>query len=89
MPKRWVALSVPIFWPVTPGEFVAEKDIAKLSRLIAAYLDIPKPPEVVEESPVVHRNYRRPEALIDTYGVAGHEDEIREVVSDRLDPRLR
>ena len=89
MPERWVVLSVPTFWPVTPGEFVAEKDIAQLSRLIAAYLDIPKPPEAAEEIPVVHRNYRRPEALIDTYGVAGHEEEIREVVSDRLDPRLR
>jgi len=89
IPKRWVELSVPTFWAVTPGEYLAEKDIAQLSRLIGAYLGILKPPEAVEESQATHRNYRRPEALIDTYGVSGHEEEIREVVLDRLDLRLR
>jgi putative aminopeptidase FrvX len=84
-----VELSVPTFSPVTPAEFVAKKDIVQLSRLIAAYLEIPKPPEALDEGPVIHRGYKQPEALIDTYGVAGHEEEIREVVLNRLDLRLQ
>jgi putative aminopeptidase FrvX len=89
LPKRWVELGVPTLWPVTPGEFSSAKDTAQLARLLAAYLEIPNQPEVVDEGPIIHRNYRRPEALIDTYGVSGHEEEIRDVISDHLDPRLQ
>jgi putative aminopeptidase len=90
IPERRVELGVPTSWAATPSEFVSEKDVARLSRLIGAYLEIPKPlVEALDEGPVVHRNYRRPEALVDTEGVSGHEEEVREVVLGRLILALR
>jgi len=89
IPKRWVELGVPTLWPVTHGEFVASMEVAKLRRLLAAYLEIPKPAEESEKTPEVHREYRRSEALIGAYGVSGHEEDIREVVQSKLDFRLR
>ena len=89
IPKRWVELGVPTLWPVTPGEFVASKDIAQLRRLLAAYFQIPKPAEESEKALEVHREYRRSEALIGTYGASGHEEDVRELVISKLDLRLR
>ncbi len=89
IPKRLVELGVPTLWPVTPGEFVASKDIAHLRRLLAAYLEIPKLAEESEKAPEVHREYRRSESLIGAYGVSGHEEDVREVVLSKLDVRLR
>jgi putative aminopeptidase FrvX len=89
IPKRWVELGVPTLWPVTPGEFVASKDIAQLERLLSTYLEIPKSTVESEKVPEVHREYRRSEALIGTYGVSGHEEEVRQLVISKLDLRLR
>jgi putative aminopeptidase FrvX len=89
LPNRWVELGVPTLWPVTPGEYVAWNDVGQLQRLLEAYLDIPKLTGGSEQDLVVARRYQRPEALITSYGVSGHEEEVREVVVDRLDLRLR
>ena len=89
IPKQWVELGVPTLWPVTPGEFVASKDIAELQRLLSAYLEIPKPVGESEKALEVHRGFRRSEALIGAYGVSGHEEDVREVVLSKLDIRLR
>ena len=89
IPKRWAELGVATLWPVTPGEFVASKDVAHLQRLLAAYLGIPKPSGESQVAPEVHREYRRSEALIGAYGVSGHEEYVRELVTSKLALRLR
>ena len=89
IPKRWVKLSVPTLWPVTPGEYVAWDDLAQLRRLLEAYLNIPElPGESIQDS-VVPRKVRASEALIGAYGVSGHEDVVRDLLLNQLDYRLR
>jgi putative aminopeptidase len=89
IPKRWVELGVPTLWRATPGEYVSWDDVGQLRRLLEAYLDIPKPNEGAGEEVVAPRRGRRSEDLIGTYGVSGHEGEVRGVVLSRLDLRLR
>lgn len=89
IPKRWLKLSVPTLWPVTPGEFVAWNDLAQLRRLLEAYLNIPKLPGESTQDLVVTRKVRASEALIGAYGVSGHEDVVRDLLLDQLDYRLR
>jgi putative aminopeptidase FrvX len=89
IPERWVELGVPTLWPETPGEFGAWKDIAQLATLLEAYLEIPESTAESERNLEVRRTYRKSEALIGAYGVSGHEEDVREVVQSRLDPRLQ
>ena len=89
IPKRWVKLSVPTLWPVTPGEFVAWNDLAQLRRLLEAYLNIPELPGESTQDLVVPRKVRASEALIGAYGASGHEDVVRDLLQEQLDYRLR
>jgi len=89
IPKRWVKLSVPTLWPVTPGEYLAWSDLAQLRRLLEAYLNIPKLPGESMQDLVVARKVRASEALIGAYGVSGHEGVVRDLLQEQLGYRLR
>jgi putative aminopeptidase FrvX len=89
IPARWVKLSVPTLWPVTPGEYLDWKDLAQLRRLLEAYLNIPEPPGESSQDLIVTRKGRASEALIGSYGASGHEDVVRDLLQDQLDYQLR
>jgi putative aminopeptidase FrvX len=89
VPVRWVELGVPTLWPVTPGEYVARNDVGQLQRLLEAYLEIPKPAGGVGDGSGGGHEISTMEALIDAYGASGHEEAVRKVLVNRLDPRLQ
>ncbi|HKW34270.1 MAG TPA: M20/M25/M40 family metallo-hydrolase [Candidatus Acidoferrum sp.] len=89
-PERFAQLGIPILWPVTSGEFISWKDRGNLERLLEAYLGIPKP-----TSGVTGGSLGGPtdiavlKALVEAYGASGHEENVRQAVLNRLDPRLQ
>src|ERR1700738_1228786 len=89
-PERFAMLGIPTLWPVTPAEQVSGSDGGNLARLIESYLDIPVPSsgagyggDTFGTEPTVL------EALIKAYGASGHEEDVRRVVLNRLDPRVQ
>ena len=89
-PERFAKFGIPTLWPGTSGEFIAWNDRGNLERLLEAYLQIPKPTTghlggrsggVAEISAF--------QALVEAYGASGHEENVRKVVLNRLDPRLQ
>jgi putative aminopeptidase len=90
LPERFAQLGIPTLWPVTPGEFISWDDRGSLERLLEAFLQIPKPTLGAGEGgsgasggiPVF-------QALVEAYGASGHEENVRKVVLNRLDPRLQ
>ncbi|HEV2197073.1 MAG TPA: M20/M25/M40 family metallo-hydrolase [Candidatus Acidoferrum sp.] len=88
-PERFSQLGIPTLWPVTSGEFISWNDRGNLERLLEAYLQIPK-------SMVGHgggsgggSEISAFQALVEAYGASGHEENVRKVVLNRLDPRLQ
>jgi putative aminopeptidase FrvX len=89
-PERFAQLGIPTLWPVTPAESTSSTDSGNLERLLEAYMQIPKPTSGHlgggsggghEQSDI--------EALVEAYGASGHEENVRKVVLNRLDPRLQ
>lgn len=89
-PERFAQLGIPTLWPVTPGESISSGDSGNLERLLEAYLQVPKSTTGglrggsgggTEISDLT--------ALVDAYGASGHEENVRRVVLNRLDPRLQ
>jgi len=89
IPKRWATLTVPILWPGTSSEYIAMQDVSQLRMLLEAYLEIPVTRDTSEESLPSATSTRAPEDLIGAYGIGGHEDEVAEVVQNRLAQPLR
>ena len=90
LPERFAELSVPLLWPVTPAEFLSVNDTGDLGRLLEAYLDIPKPTSgYVEGGSGGGTTISTFQDLVEAYGASGHEENVRKVVLNRLDPRLQ
>jgi putative aminopeptidase len=88
LPENFVELGVPELWPVTPAEYVSMHDSDRLEMLLVAYLEIPKSTAGVGGGMGGGHTLSTLEAVIDSYGASGHEEAVRKVVLNRLDPRL-
>ena len=95
LPERTVHLSVPMWWPVTPGETLNSNDVGSLVQLLGQYLtggaiqvrnttlaslSEPNHPKVTT-APTTPQILK---TLIDTYGVSDHETLVREAVQSLL-----
>jgi putative aminopeptidase FrvX len=89
LPGRFVELGVPTLWPITPAEYVSSADAGELQKLLEAYLGIQPPSSGVGEGGGVGTSQSVLQALVVAYGASRHEDAVRQVVLNRLDPRLR
>ena len=91
-PERFAHLGVPIAWPVTPAEFIDHTDLGNLVTLLADYAlgVVPQNgarevagdqtsiiPERPQTAPPVTEIVKQ---LLETYGVSGHEEAVREKV---------
>jgi putative aminopeptidase FrvX len=90
-PERFAQLGIPTLWPSTPGESISSGDRGNLERLLEAYLQVPKSTttEVLRGSSGGATETSDLKALVEAYGASGHEENIRKVVLNRLDPRLQ
>ena len=89
-PERFAQLGIPTLWPVTSGEFISWNDRGKLERLLEAYLQIPKPTTGhVAGGSGGEGGIPAFQTLVEAYGASGHEENVRKVVLNRLDPRLQ
>src|SRR4029077_10586572 len=89
LPERFAMLGVPTLWPVTPAEYLSWKDIGDLTRLVESYLDIGASSVGGGTGGGMGGSLSDLEELVDAYGASGHEANVRKVVLNRLDPRLR
>lgn len=95
VPARSVHLSVPMWWPITPGEIVNANDIAQLVQLLDTYLTgsgakvsaaslspltAPKVAKATAQPTTVEVLKR----LVESYGVSDHEAAVRETVKSLL-----
>ena len=88
-PERFAQLGIPTLWPVTPAESISSSDRGNLERLLEAYLQVPKPTTGGGGSLGSGTEASDLEALAEAYGASGHEENVRKVVLNRLDPRLQ
>lgn len=88
-PERFAQLGIPTLWPATPAEFLSWSDRGNLERLLEAYLQIPKTGGVSGGSLGGITDIPDMQALVEAYGASGHEENVRKVVLNRLDPRLQ
>lgn len=88
-PERFAQVGIPILWPVTPAESISWSDRGNLERLLEAYLQIPKTGGVSGGSLGGITDIPDIEALVEVYGASGHEENVRKVILNRLDPRLQ
>lgn len=88
-PERFAQLGIPTLWPVTPAESVSWSDRENLVRLLEAYLQIPKPTAGLGGGEGGGHEQSDIEALVEAYGPSGHEENVRKVVLNRLDPRMQ
>lgn len=89
LPERFAQLGIPTLWPVTSGESIATTDIASLEMLLRTYLQIPNPKAGFGGDTVGASEPSAFLALVEAYGASGHEQNVRKVVLNRLDPRLQ
>ena len=88
-PERFAMLGVPTLWPATPGEYVSWNDAGNLTRLFEAYLDIREPSGGLGGGTGGGHTISDLEELVEAYGASGHEEDVRKVVLNRLDPRVQ
>jgi len=88
-PERFAQLGIPTLWSVTPAESTSWNDRGNLERLLEAYLQIPKPTAGHGGASGGGHEQSDIEALVEAYGASGHEENVRKVVLNRLDPRLQ
>ncbi len=88
-PERFAMLGVPTLWPATPGEYVSWNDAGNLARLFETYLDIREPSGGLGGGTGGGYTISDLEALVEAYGASGHEEGVRRVVLNRLDPRAQ
>ena len=89
LPGRFVELGVPTWWPVTPAEYVSWQDAGQVQKLLEAYLGIRPTSDVAGTAGGVGSEQKVLQALVEAYGASRHEEAVRQVVLNRLDPRLR
>ena len=89
LPGRFVELGVPTLWPVTPAEYASSADADQLQRLLEAYVEVQRPSGGVAGSTGSGMTQSVLQALVVAYGASRHEEAVRQVVLNRLDPRLR
>src|SRR5205085_2214348 len=76
--------------PVTPGESVSLSDSGDLERLLEAYLQIPKSRMGAGEGDSLARGeISTLQPLVEAFGASAHEENVRRVVLNHLDPRLQ
>jgi putative aminopeptidase FrvX len=97
MPAKSVHLGIATAWPDTPAEMIEPRDLDRLESLLAAYVQneiIQLPGEggaadggavrkPLTSAPSPERILRD---LVQTYGVSGHENRVREEVKYQLPP---
>jgi len=88
-PGRFVELGVPTLWPVTPAEYASWHDAGQMQRLLEAYLGVQQPTGVIGGGSYGGTTQNVLEALVLAYGASRHEEAVRQVVLNRLDPRIR
>lgn len=89
----WMVLGVPALYAQSPVETVDAADVASLARLVAAVAGLPAPMEAGPgqatppppdaarpAAPARPTGFGALATLIETYGVSGHEDAVREAV---------
>jgi len=96
VPARFAHLGLPVKWPVTPAEFIDLGDLQNLIALLELYAQgsagapvrsasggsamrtVPKRPATAPApAEILH-------TLVETYGVSGHEGEVREAITALL-----
>ncbi|HEX8882438.1 MAG TPA: M20/M25/M40 family metallo-hydrolase [Candidatus Acidoferrum sp.] len=88
-PERFAQLGIPTLWPVTPAESISLNDRGNLERLLEAYLQISRSAAGLGGGEGGGHEQSDIEALVKAYGASGHEENVRKVVLNRLDPRLQ
>jgi putative aminopeptidase FrvX len=89
LPGRFVELGVPSLWPVTPAEYASWEDADQVQRLLETYLEVQRPTGGVGSGIGGGTSQSVLQALVVAYGASRHEEAVRQVVLNRLDPRLR
>ena len=90
LPERFVELGVPTLWPVTTAEYASGQDAGEVQRLLEAYLEVQKSNSAMVKRDVSAGTTQNAlQALVVAYGPSRHEEGVRQVVLNRLDPRLR
>jgi putative aminopeptidase FrvX len=90
LPGRFVGLGVPTLWPVTPAECVSSQDAGQVQQLLEAYLEVQRPTRGVGGGSGRGSSDQSVfQALVEAYGASRHEEAVRQVVLNRLDPRMR
>jgi putative aminopeptidase FrvX len=89
LPGRFVELGVPTSWPVTPAEYASWQDAYQVQRLLEEYLEIQHRAGVTTGGIGGGSEQSVLQALVEAYGASRHEEAVRQVVLNRLDPRLR
>jgi putative aminopeptidase FrvX len=89
LPGRFLELGVPTLWPVTPAEYASWEDADQVQRLLEAYLEVQRPTGGVGGGIGGGTSQSVLQALVAAYGASRHEEAVRQVVLNRLDPRLR
>jgi len=89
LPERFVELGVPTLWPVTPAESASWQDADQVKKLLETYLGIQRPFSGVKGGVTASTSQSVLQALVAAYGPSRHEEAVRQVVLNRLDPRLR
>jgi putative aminopeptidase FrvX len=90
----WQLLGVPVLFAQSPVETVGAADVIALAKLVAAVTGLPAPaapatvvadprtpaPATPPPAPAGTTGFGALRTLIETYGVSGHEEAVREVV---------
>jgi putative aminopeptidase FrvX len=89
LPARFVELGVPTLWPVTPAEYASWQDVDQVQKLLEIYLGAQRSISGVKGGVYGGSSQSELQALVLAYGASRHEEAVRQVVLNRLDPRLR
>jgi putative aminopeptidase len=88
LPGRFVELGVPTLWPVTSAEYASRQDAEQMQKLLETYLGIQRPSGGVGGGIGGGTSQSLLQALVMAYGASRHEEAVRRIVLNRLDPRL-
>jgi putative aminopeptidase FrvX len=92
LPSRFAHVAIPIAWPLTPAEFVDTYDLQNLETLLVRYVSASG---FLLPSSYHYFSYQITKAstvedfvkqLVETYGVSGHEEAVRNKVASLLPP---
>jgi len=84
LPKQFVALGLPLLWPVTPAEIAPRADTLAMEKLLEGYLKIAKPVAEFGGGGLLGSERNDIEELTEVYGASGHEEAVRKVLVNRL-----